>query len=118
MLKKRRWSAEVLEVEMLMWWGQAYTAVGKLRSYTMVYMGSGRCALSASELMRRDAEDGGRRLEQGCRSVDAIVPAPNGHNGPWKCGFLQECMHNAAVTGVVVQPLFRHTRPVHGPSVR
>jgi hypothetical protein len=23
--------------------------------------------------MRQDAEDGGRRLEQGCRAVDAIV---------------------------------------------
>lgn len=81
-------------------------------------MGSGRCALSVSELMRQVAEDGSRRHAQGCRSFDAIAPASNGHNGPWDCGFLQVYMHNAAVTGVVVQPDFRHTRPRHGPPVR
>ena len=41
-------------------------------------MGSRRCALSASELMHQDAENGGQRLEQGCRSVDTVVPAFNG----------------------------------------
>jgi hypothetical protein len=40
------WSqfADVLQVKMLMLWRQAYTVVGKVRSYTMVHMRSGRCA--------------------------------------------------------------------------
>jgi hypothetical protein len=50
-------------------------------------MRSGRCALSASELMRRHGEHGCRReLGQGCGFVEAIVPAVNGHNatlGMW-----------------------------------
>jgi hypothetical protein len=70
---------------MLMWWGQAYTAAGKPRSYTVVYMRSGRCASSALELMGQDAEHGFRWLEQGCCS-HATLPALNGRTEPWVCG--------------------------------
>jgi hypothetical protein len=57
-------------------------------------------------------------MAAGCRSVDASVPAYNGRTESWLGGYLQECMQNAAVTGLVVQLLFRHTRPGHGPIVR
>jgi hypothetical protein len=52
--------------------------------------------MSTSEQRVESLEMAAGGFGQGSALSMQLCPRPNGHTGPWECGFLQKYVHNAA----------------------